>query len=224
MKKCIFSLLNEEKRNYAVGAYRAIKSDYYKRIFEALGNLTDKRVLDVGCGPGQFLVAASKQKPLVSIGVDIDDDWLDFCKCIFKKRGLEAILIKADAAHLPFVERAFEVIMLRGVLPYLNEELAVRDIARCLTLEGFVFFELNRFGYYLSQIFERKSQYHLYIILNTVYYYFTGRKLTKDFFQIPILVRKLLTQNSITVIHSENLGRYTVFPRTFWLIGKRIAQ
>lgn len=58
-------------------------------------------LLDLGCGAGGFLVAASGQfKQLV--GVDIALRWLVICKKRLDELGINATLVCADAEQLPF--------------------------------------------------------------------------------------------------------------------------
>jgi len=64
-------------------------------------------VLDVGCGGGSF--------PLIRevVGVDVDRDSLLRCHYNYK--------VKADAQHLPFKDKSFDVALEMGCLPYIKE-------------------------------------------------------------------------------------------------------
>ncbi|NOY17527.1 MAG: methyltransferase domain-containing protein [Gammaproteobacteria bacterium] len=62
----------------------------------------DKDVLlDVGCGAGGMLIAATGQCRAV-IGVDIALRWLVICKKRLAESGIDAMLVCADAEALPF--------------------------------------------------------------------------------------------------------------------------
>lgn len=64
-------------------------------------------VLDAGCGEGSF--------PLVRevVRVDMNRDSLLRCHYSFK--------VRADAQHLPFKDKSFDVVLEMGCLPYVKD-------------------------------------------------------------------------------------------------------
>lgn len=66
------------------------------------------RVLDGGCGPGQFAVLAAEHG-LVPLGVDVTFEMLSIAKERLVATGLvESGLVCADLCDLPFADAAFE--------------------------------------------------------------------------------------------------------------------
>ena len=64
---------------YIQNAYRELKCGTTRKQLDTLNiNATGKKVLDVGCGPGNLLVALSADAPELLIGVDVDEPFLVF--------------------------------------------------------------------------------------------------------------------------------------------------
>lgn len=85
-------------------------------------------VLEVGCGTGGMLKVASRRGTVIT-GVDIALRWL----MIAKKRleSTEAILLGANAEHLPWTDSSFSAIYADSVLEHLdNPELALQEWRR----------------------------------------------------------------------------------------------
>jgi len=91
------------------------------------------RVLDVGCGDGRHLAAAAA-RGCRATGIDYDAAALREAR-----RRLSAPLdvLVADAAHLPFRDRAFDAVICTETLEHLPDDAgAMREIARVLTAGG----------------------------------------------------------------------------------------
>jgi len=86
------------------------------------------RVLDVGCGDGRHLRAASR-RGCRAIGVDYDP--LELLKA--RANATHADLIAADASHLPFRDAIFNAVICTETLEHLpNDRGAMREIARVM--------------------------------------------------------------------------------------------
>jgi SAM-dependent methyltransferase len=85
-----------------------------------------RRLLDVACGPGVWLRAAT-ELGAVPAGVDISQIALDACR-----RALpQAELYCGPAEQLPFVDRTFDFVCCLGALEhFLDPESALREMVR----------------------------------------------------------------------------------------------
>ena len=125
------------KRRYDLTA--EIYDERYTRIqrekYEVVKKYLSKRVariLDLGCGTGMFLEELAGRNEIV-IGVDSSMKMLD----IARKRASGASLVCADADHLPFKDRSFDVVVSVTLLQNVPEPVVtMKEIARVLKPGG----------------------------------------------------------------------------------------
>jgi ubiquinone/menaquinone biosynthesis C-methylase UbiE len=125
------------KRRYDLTA--EIYDERYTRIqrekYEVVKKYLSKRVariLDLGCGTGMFLEELAERNEIV-IGVDSSMKMLD----IARKRASGASLVCADADHLPFKDRSFDVVVSVTLLQNVPEPVVtMKEIARVLKPKG----------------------------------------------------------------------------------------
>jgi ubiquinone/menaquinone biosynthesis C-methylase UbiE len=101
-------------------------SRHLRRIASRVGPLQGKRVLDVGCGVGDWLktVAALGAIPA---GVDISSVAVDACRRSLPKAELHC----GPAEELPFRDGQFDLISCMGALEhFLNPEAALHEMVR----------------------------------------------------------------------------------------------
>jgi glycosyltransferase involved in cell wall biosynthesis/SAM-dependent methyltransferase/spore maturation protein CgeB len=91
------------------------------------------RVLDVGCGPGAVYARLLADKASVSwTGVDLTPKMLRTAKQLFPV----VPLARADAAHLPFTDGAFDAVLLRHVLEHLSPERMVQTLGEVMRVSS----------------------------------------------------------------------------------------
>jgi len=126
----------ELKRRYDLTAYmydrryRKIQQEKYKTV---LANITHvDRILDLGCGTGMLLSPLERRAKLV-VGVDMSAEMLRTAK----KRAGRALLILADADHLPFADGSFDMVVSVTLLQNMPDPgKTVRELARVLRSDG----------------------------------------------------------------------------------------
>jgi ubiquinone/menaquinone biosynthesis C-methylase UbiE len=109
------------------------RSDSFKtRWTAALGDWTDKVIVDIGCGPGNIF-ATLKGKPKALIGVDVAPQSLELAAEI----GYTAVL--ADATNLPFVSGFADVVTLNAALHHCEDmEAVLKEAARLVKPGGMI--------------------------------------------------------------------------------------
>ncbi len=100
-------------------------------IAQRLKLLAARRILEIGCGYGKQLKNLSAAKGAMVVGVDWSLEQLqkarEFCQ------GFSPVLIGADAAHLPFRDKTFDLILTSAVIMHNPEPQAkaiVHEILR----------------------------------------------------------------------------------------------
>jgi len=92
--------------------------------------LPGERVLDVGCGAGQTLIATCPDR--ISFGIDVDLDAMRFGNTLTQNVAFAA----ASAEALPFPPQSFDVVFARVSLPYTRLSQSLREIFRVLRPGG----------------------------------------------------------------------------------------
>lgn len=111
------------------------------KALELIGDASGKRILDVGCGSGVFIVELTKRGAYV-VGVDYSNKMLEEAKrqlSFFKVPKSRYALKNADATKLPFKNGEFDVILATGLTDYLSDEqnrLFINEAKRVLAKNG----------------------------------------------------------------------------------------
>lgn len=109
------------------------RSDAFRnRWSAAIGDWTDKVVVDIGCGPGN-IYATLQGKPKLLIGIDVAPKSLEFAK----KLGYLPIL--ADATKLPFISGFADIVTLNAALHHCEDmEAVLKEAARLVKPGGLI--------------------------------------------------------------------------------------
>ena len=128
--------------------------DYYKDLYKDVENYpslilrhkyildlfdqAEKRVLDIGCGPGEMVRDLLKRKCRV-YGVDIAEGMLKVARNNLGHEvdGGETFLGCGDIEHLSFKENSFDAVICAGVVEYLEQDdTGLRELNRVLRKGG----------------------------------------------------------------------------------------
>jgi|GEM_PF-6302888 len=107
------------------------KTIHKKLLVKFLGDVTNKKILEIGCGDGRYLKFLQERGAYV-IGLDISDVALSLAK----KRGQ---VIKADARNLPFKSNVFDAVFSFGVVEHFDEtQKAINEHQRVTKKDGII--------------------------------------------------------------------------------------
>ena len=108
-----------------------------ERDARLLGELTGRRVLEVGCGSAPCARWLVTQGAHVT-GVDVSAGMLQQAVAAAAETGIDIPLVQADAARLPFAEGSFDLACSAfGAVPFVADSAAVmREVARVLRPKG----------------------------------------------------------------------------------------
>jgi len=124
----------------------------YRRILSSAAVTREDRVLDLGCGIGNILIALAERIDFVhpAAGVDVSPDLIRIGQEEIARAGLQdrISLQVAPATRLPFEDGAFDVVLTSHVLKHLDDETLLasfREVARVLRPGGrFLLWEVDK--------------------------------------------------------------------------------
>lgn len=126
----VWERLNEEK----------IEVAKIEKLQKLLGDFKGKKILDVGCGAGGFVIAAMKKK-LLAYGIDPAKKAIEICeqKAIDNHLPKRNFLI-ASAEKIPFKDNTFAIVYCFTVLEHVNDvEKSVSEIIRVVKKGGKIY-------------------------------------------------------------------------------------
>jgi ubiquinone/menaquinone biosynthesis C-methylase UbiE len=124
----------------------------YRRILNAAEITAQDRVLDLGCGIGNILIALAERIDFIRppVGVDVSPDLVRIGEREIAQAGLQdrIQLQVAPATRLPFEEGSFDVVVTSHVLKHLDDEAlqaGFHEVARVLRPGGrFLLWEFEK--------------------------------------------------------------------------------
>ena len=147
--------------------FASISSQAIRDILDSLGIIEGKRHLDVACGTGH-LVAAASQRGAASEGVDFAEPMIDAAQTTYPRLPFKV----ADATQLPYEDRSFDDVTCAFGLSHMEEpQAAVNESFRVLKPGG-------RFAFTLW--FDGKNGNDLFRIVNDAFV-----KYVLDSFTLP---------------------------------------
>ncbi len=94
----------------------------YALTFEHAGDVTGKRVLDIGCGPGRYSVEFAKRGAAKVVGVDLSDNMISLAR---KEAERHHVADRCEFHVGDFAEFAqnepFDIVIAMGVFDYFQE-------------------------------------------------------------------------------------------------------
>lgn len=121
-------------------------------VFELLGPLGGKRVLDVGAGDGTYAIEAAARGAIVT-ALDLEQEMLDAAGARASARRVDVSLRLGRAEALPFADASFDVVIAVTVLCFVRDpDVAVHEMARVLAPGGrLIVGELGRFSVWAAE-------------------------------------------------------------------------
>lgn len=101
-------------------------------IFELLGDVRDRSVLDVGCGDGELAVELWKRGANVT-GIDASRAMIEAARSKARREGVEIAFFVADAGNIPFAAKRFDIVAAVTILCFIADAAPVfAEIARVM--------------------------------------------------------------------------------------------
>lgn len=121
---------------------------------EFLGGLSDRTVLEVGCGRGATLLELAKRGANV-VGLDYSDEAIAVCRALARETGTaeRASFVQGEAEAMPFAKDAFDFVFSVGLLEHFEDPSGILAEQHRVLRSG---------GYCLVQV---PQKYSLYTVL-----------------------------------------------------------
>jgi SAM-dependent methyltransferase len=112
---------------------RANVRSRFMRTFEVVPDLTDRRMLDLGCGTGRYLIEAVNRGAAEAVGVDLSQEMVDLAREAID-RHVHASLIQLRWGDVNSIELEgrFDLVVANGVFDYIDDPAAL--LARATSL------------------------------------------------------------------------------------------
>jgi len=92
-----------------------------KDLVAQMGDLSGKRILDVGCGTGTMAILIKQMYPTANItGLDGDPQILEIARSKAKKLGFEILFEPGLSFELPYPEASFDIVLTTFMLHHLS--------------------------------------------------------------------------------------------------------
>ena len=180
--------MTEWHRAYIQNAYRELEDGITRRQLDTLNiNATGKKVLDVGCGAGNLLVALATDTPKLLVGVDVDAIFLTFGRSqverLIDPSSAVPALLRASLPTLPFADESFDLVTCFLVMPHVpDDRTALTELARVLKPGGTLAISGHGFGFPLRYL-KRFRLKPLQMYLASLIYRCAGKKWIRNTLQ-----------------------------------------
>ncbi len=115
--------------------YSRIKNGFIK---ELLGNLSEKKFLDYGCGAGFFLVYATRKRAKLVIGVDAEKNVLSTARYFAAQQGAASVVHLIQSHEFPVFNPKikFDVFLIKDVIEHVPNDLRLLQAAAQVITPG----------------------------------------------------------------------------------------
>ena len=144
-----------------------------------------RRILDVGCGAGQTLIASRLDANVTAVGIDCDESAL----ALGRRLNPHLRLIRARGESLPLASGFFDLAISRVALPYMRTDAALAEMSRVLRAGGDLWIVLHPFSIVWDELKESLSRHRWRTAMHRAYALVNGAALHLTGHQLPAPVR-----------------------------------
>ena len=206
--------LELEDRHWWLRGRRRI---FFHLLDKAMGNTSNRRVLDVGCGAGGMMERLQRYGP--TWGIDLSNEMVRQCRV----RGFKNVLA-ASATELPMIDEFFDLVTLFDCLEHIDDDqAALSEARRVLIPRGLLFVSAPAYQFLYAQndrLAHHKRRYTLSALHSMIHR--TGFEVIHssyiNFWLFPIILPTVLLLKLKDRVISSN-GRTTnlSYPLPQWM-------
>lgn len=90
-------------------------------LIQAMGDIRGKKILDFGCGRGEFSIALAKMGAIVT-GIDIGSDLIELSRQVAELNGVSCDFVVGSIHELPFEDGSFDFVVGNDILHHLPQQ------------------------------------------------------------------------------------------------------
>ena len=154
-KKLLDNVENLIHKPKEVGFFRRVwntESDIYLNRIKSIGMSGLERVLDAGCGYGQWTFPLAQMNKFV-LGVDVEENRVDVASKLFQSlRVKNAIFEQGDIEKLDLYEEGFDGIFCYSALYFTDYRKTLKRFHNLLKPGAHLYFSTNDIGWYFYNI------------------------------------------------------------------------
>ncbi|MBX7054574.1 MAG: class I SAM-dependent methyltransferase [Pyrinomonadaceae bacterium] len=150
--------MNEDEQYYA-----ATKANFLESLNTAedadglgseIGDIEVSSVLDVGCGIGQALYPLAVAVGASGVGIDVSEESLRIGQTIYLEKfpNARVLFVRSMAETLPFENESFDLLNCGLALPYMDNALAISEMARVMRPGGVLLLKIHHPRFYFGEI------------------------------------------------------------------------
>lgn len=148
--------LTERDLEFLKRIYNVSIKRYERRILN-IGFKENSKILDAGCGFGQWTLAFLNQKYSVS-GIDFSDERINFCEVLQKELLIpNNTFKKSKLEKITFEDSTFDGIFCYSSLYYCNWKKVLKEFFRISKKNARIYIVANGTGWYLKNILEKPN-------------------------------------------------------------------
>jgi SAM-dependent methyltransferase len=150
-----WNCLSPYEKSFFENEYKLRTIDYYVTRLKQLGFVGQTRVLDAGCGLGQWSIAMSRMNSSV-LGLDISMHRLLLARELASSAGCNNVEFRyGSAEELPVDGNSLDAVFCYGVFMFTDMQRCLSEIYRVLRPGGLAYVNANSFGWYLHMLIDR---------------------------------------------------------------------
>jgi SAM-dependent methyltransferase len=115
--------------------FEACTAPENRLILKKIGNVANKKILEIGCGGGEASVYFAKRGAQV-MAIDISRRMLSVAQRLAQRNRVSIQFQKALSDHLPYPDETFDIVYAVNLLHHVTIESTVKEAARVLKESG----------------------------------------------------------------------------------------
>jgi ubiquinone/menaquinone biosynthesis C-methylase UbiE len=131
---------------------------HFEQLSTHINSLQTKRILDLGCGKGAFLVDAAKRGASAQ-GLELSTEYIEEAYAAAQKSGVGINVAQGVAEHMPFADSSFDFVNICEVIEHVESpKEMLQEVKRVLAAGGEAYISVpNRFSL-------KDPHFHLYFV------------------------------------------------------------